>query len=120
MAYKRGNTTYGSTGVKTITVGFAPQGYRLTVRPPGAGYSAMQFSTGSTDGTVQTCNWGYVDNAHHDSGGSTSKVASLWQDVAGTLTEKVAITHNSFTATQFKINVNTADSNYDIDWEAWG
>lgn len=119
MAYKKSNTAYGSTGVKTITVGFQPIGYRLTVHPPTTGNGKIVRCIGGSDGTVQTSSFVYGDGTTFDSGGSTSKVTSLYDDLGAGLVEAVAITHNSFTATQFKINVNTANANYDIDYEAW-
>lgn len=121
MAYKTGTASYGSTGTKTITVGFQPVGLRITTGAAFGGPDGyFHYSTGRTDGTVQTCNWGFVDNSLRDSDNSSSKLVSVRENSGGSLVEVVNVSFNSFTATQFKINVNTADANYQLFWEAWG
>lgn len=117
-------TSFGTTGVKTIDVGFQPIGMRITV--------CQKFNTSQTFShwsygvvgsyeaeLLQFCHSTFQDTTGGQSKTYSDRIVSHWERVAGTLTEKVAATFDSFTTTELKINVTTADANYQFLIEAW-
>lgn len=119
MSYFCGTISHGSTGVKTVAVGFTPVGMRITVGANGASQAVSHRSVGFTNGTNVDFNSEYSDGSGSSSWQGTGKLVSHYERVAGTLTEKVAATFDSFTATQVKYNVTTADAAYTFAIEAW-
>jgi len=118
------NTTgsFGSTGIKTTTCGFQPIGIRVTISSKG-GETYTHFSQGQADNSGYTTCHAFIQDT---TGGKTVKfagnngqIASVWERVSGTLTEVFAATFDSFTATAGKINVTTANSNYQCNIELW-
>lgn len=120
MAYKCSTTTFGSTGVKTLTLGFQPIGFRVTI---GSGFGAssnyIQYSVGWGDGTNQFNHTIYDDNTTQYQDTSSSKVISLFDDLGAGPVEVLQATFNSFTATQLKLTCNTANAAYQVFYEAW-
>jgi hypothetical protein len=121
MAYFTGTIAHGTTGTKTITVGFQPMGMRITVGASfGTGDNYSHRSTGVADGS-----WQYVDSFFQDStGGKTvstdTKLVSHYERVGGVITEVLSATFNSFTATQVKYNITKATPAYNLLVEVWG
>lgn len=121
MAYFTGTISHGTTGTKTITCGFAPIYAKITVAAQvGTVDGVIHKSEGWTDGTVQYYNTIYSDTTGHQTICGNTKLVSHYARVGGVITEIINATFNSFTATQFKYNVNTANANYQYFVEIWG
>ena len=121
MSYFIGTLAYPSTGVKsTINVGFQPTGIRITSSQKYP--SAQTFShrsVGVSDGVSQ-----FYDSTFQDTtGGKTingdNKIVSHWERVSGTITEVLSVKVNSFQPTGPKLEVLTANVNYNLLLEAW-
>jgi hypothetical protein len=120
MAFFCGTTTQASTGVKTLFIGFQPVGVRFTVCQKIATSEAYHhLSEGRVDGTRQSVNSTFCDSTSGLSINSTTKCISHYERVGGVVTEVLAASFDSFTASSVKINVTTANSNYQIFVEAW-
>lgn len=121
MNYFNGTTAYGSTGIKTIAVGFQPVFARAVVFKNSSGSQTyLHLSQGSGNSTFQ-----HVDTVFHDStgaktDGANGKIVSHLERVSGTITEVLAVSIDSFTATEIKLNVTTANAGYSIYLEVWG
>lgn len=121
MNYYAGTISHGSTGIKTITCGFQPVSAKITVSAQfSTTDSVLHKSEGWTNGTNQFYNTIFSDATGRQTISGSSKMVSHYDRVAGTITEVVNVTFNSFTATQFKYNVNTANANYQLFVEVWG
>lgn len=119
MAYFCGTTTQGTTGIKTINVGFQPSRLNFTVcQKFGTNEPYHHLSVGRADGTRQSVNSTYQDTVDGLSLNSTAKCISHYERVAGTITEVLAASFDSFTATGFKINVTIPNASYQIFVEA--
>jgi hypothetical protein len=119
MSYYAGTVTYGSTGLKTLNIGFQPERINITVCQKfntNDGYHHL--SVGRADGTRQSVNSTFQDTAGGISINSTSKCVSHYERLAGVITEVLAANFDSFTATGFKLNVTTANANYQLFIEA--
>jgi hypothetical protein len=119
MSYFMGTVSYGTTGVKTITVGFQPVAAHITVGKKNAASMPAQLSIGVTNGTTTRCNSLYADTSGSQSN-ENAQLVSVLERVSGTISETAAATFDSFTATQFKFNVTTANSGYQYMIEVWG
>lgn len=115
--YYTTRATYGTTGVKTITCGFQPVAMRITVAGKGGSAAVVQRSEGTADGTRQNYDSIYWDSSGGHTKDGNTKMISHWERVAGVLTEVIAISFDSFTATEGKFNVTTADNNYSVKIE---
>lgn len=120
MAYFSGTVAHGTTGTKTIPVGFQPVGMRITVgqRHNTVDNFAHQ-SIGISDGTSTNCTSIFQDN----SGGltvSSTKLISQYERVSGTIAEVLAANFHSFTISSVKYTITTANANYNLLIEAWG
>lgn len=121
MAYFLETVTHSTTGVKTRTIGFQPQALRITIgKKVGVTVNSIQQSVGVSDGTLQYVDSIYGDTAALATKRDTAKLVSQWEKVAGTWTEVVAATFDSFTATEVKYNVTTGNVNYQFQIEVWG
>lgn len=120
MSYFTGTIAHGTTGVKTIAVGFQPLAARITVGAKSGSSAVNQRSEGNTDGTQQFFLSNYSDSTSDQSKEGSDRLVSQYERVSGTLTEKVRVNLDSFTATQLKYNVVTADANYTLHIEVWG
>jgi len=121
MAYFVGTIAHGSTGTKTVSVGFQPLGMRITVGQKfGTAQNFAHSSIGVSDGVDQYCTSIYQDTTGGLTKSVDDKLISHYDRVGGTLTEVLAGTINSFTATQVKYNITTANANYNLLIEAWG
>lgn len=120
MSYFLTTASYGSTGVKTIACGFQPNRLKITVSSSGASQAVNHTSEGVTDGTNAVCVSTFTDGTGSSSWFTTGKMVSHFTRVSGTLTEHVAATFDSFTATQAKFNVTAFDANYTFRIEIWG
>lgn len=119
MAYFLGSTSHNTTGVKTITVGFQPIGVRITTGPNGGSESAAHQSVGVTDGTNSVCDSLFQDATRGKSDRFSDRLVSVWEWNGAAFTEVCKATFDSFTATQLKYNVTTANVNYQFKIEAW-
>lgn len=119
MSYFMTTVSHATTGVKSVTPGFQPIGARITVSSAGTSQAVGHFSQGITDGTHQCFNSTFSDVNGSSSWQGITKMVSHYERVSGTLTEVLAISFDSFNATQFKYNVGTANVNYSITVEAW-
>lgn len=125
LLYDAGTIAYGTTGVKTITCGFQPVMVRITVAQKTSTSQTFEHRSVGTGWLLDSDPAQYYAATFQDTtGGKTvsgiDKIVSHWERVSGTLTEKVAATFDSFTATAAKINVTTADANYDLFVEIFG
>jgi len=129
MSYFNGTIAYGTTGIQTITLGFQPTSIKITVSQKWNGpQTYIHFSTGygglvNVAGTPTMRQ--HVDSFFQDATGSQtlssdSKIVSFYDRVSGTLTEILSVSIDSFTATTLKLNVLTANSNYNLNIEVWG
>lgn len=120
MAYLVGTSSHATTGIKTITCGFQPIGARITVgQKDGITDAVNRFSVGFTDGTNQFYVTTFRDGTGAQTISGSGKMVSVLNRVGGLVAEVVQATFNSFTATQLKYNVNTADVNYTFNIEIW-
>lgn len=122
MAYYNTTITPGSTGIKTISPGFAPKAIKITVSAKG-GEAYSHFSTGSADDSGWTTYHAFYQDT---SGGTTKqgtgnngKIVSILERVSGTITEIGAATFDSFTSTSAKFNVTIVNTNYAYNVELW-
>lgn len=110
-------TTLSTTGsaVVVATPGF--QGKYVAIKASGINGGAdttVKLSLGWGDGTRQNCDSTFDDGTLTSSKKATDRIVSLWDNVAGTLTEIVSASNPVFTATQLKLDVTTIDTNYKI------
>lgn len=120
MAYSLTTGSHGSTGVKTVTVGFQPYRAKITVSAVVGGDTNAQESVGTTDGTLEICNAWYQDATRGKQNRFTNRMVNVYDWNGAAFVDKVVATFDSFTATEFKYNVTTADSNYQFMIEVWG
>ncbi len=109
-----GPVTFTGTGIKTISVGFQPTWARFVVVSKTSSQSFAHTSLGESDGSFQ-----WVASTFHDSTGglsanSNSKVVSHYERVGGTITEVLAASFDSFTATAVKVNVTIGNGAYQV------
>lgn len=121
MSYFLTTASHSTTGVKTITCGFQPIGARITVSAKSGGQTYAHQSVGTTDGTNTVTDSWYQDATRGKTDRYTDRIVSQWEwDSGGSVwSEKTKATFDSFTATEFKYNVNTADVNYQYFIEVW-
>ncbi len=120
MAYYTTRASYGTTGVKTITCGFQPVGMRISVGAKnGTAASTLQKCVGTADGTRQNYISEFVNVNFKQTKDSNDKIIRHFEDVAGTLTEVITGTWDSFTATEGKFNLSTTTNTYSLTIELW-
>jgi len=122
MAYFLTTASYGVTGVKTVTCGFQPLAARITVGSKTGGQTYAHKSVGVTDGTNQVCDWWYQDATRGNTNRNSDRMVNQveWDSGTSAWVTKTRSNFDSFTATEFKHNVVTADSNYQYLIEVWG
>ena len=123
MQAYQATTTLSSTGTAVLvaTPGFQGKEVEIKAGPiNGGGSSVSRYSLGWGDGTRQSCDWGFADGTLFGGDKVTNKVVSVWANVGGTLTEVVSASNPTFTATQFKLDVATIDTNYKISVKITG
>lgn len=125
MNYYQSTFSYGSTGTKSITVGFQPLCLVITLSARfGTTDAVIHKSTGNSNGTSQHFHSEYGDSTGFQMINGTNKIVSQYERVASVLTEKVAAHIDNATAawttTQVKFIVDTADSNYQFFVQVWG
>lgn len=119
MSYFLTTVSHGSTGIKTINCGFQPTGARITVGASGNNDTNAQMSVGITDGTNQICDAWYQDASRGKQDRVSNKLVNVWDWNGSAFYNPSQATFDSFTSTQFKYNVTTADSNYQYLIECW-
>lgn len=122
MGVINGTSTLSGTGVKTINVGVQPKGLQIIVTSKGSETYSHQSLGFADDSGYATCHSTYQDatgGKSTQSSGNNSKVISLYERVSGTLTEVFAANFHSFTSTQVKVDVTTANSNYTLNLVIW-
>lgn len=120
MSYFRGLTTFDSTGLRTVNVGIQPIGYRITCAQKfGITDTLDHVFIGGSDGTRQ-----HVQGHFHDPSGrqtftESGKVITQKERIGGVITEVLAASHDSMAATGPRVNITTANANYQVVVEAW-
>lgn len=122
MNYYFTTVSHSTTGVKIRTPGFQPVRAKITVAAKSGGQTYAHKSVGTTDGTNSVCDAFYQDATRGKTDRYTDRLVSQWEWDTGTSAwvEKTKATFDSFTATEFKYNVVTADVNYQYFIEVWG
>lgn len=114
MSRVTGLITLTGTGLKTISVGFQPTWARLEVCAKTTPQGFSHTSAGETDGSSQFVLSTFQDTTGGYSVNSASKVVSHYERVGGTITEVLAASFDSFTASGIKLNVITGNSAYQV------
>lgn len=119
MANTFGPVTLALTGLRTTTIGIAPTSLRFIIGAKNSSSTVIQSAHGAVDssGFQSVLTW-YGDSTGFQSTTSTSKCISVWERVSGTLTEVLSASFDSYTASGFKLNITTANSNYQVFIEA--
>lgn len=122
MSYFLTTTAHGTTGTKTITVGFQPVGFRITVCGLWDGSDDIAHrSIGFTNGTQQYC------TATCEGMATTTlnnRIVSHWEPNGSGFSEVLAISlptspDQVLNATTIKYKVLTATADYNLLIEAW-
>lgn len=120
MSYFVGTSAHATTGVKTVTVGFQPTGMRITVgQLDGATDTKTEYCVGFTDGTTSYYTTTFRDSTSAKTESDITHLTRVFKRSGGVLVDAIVINLDSFTATQVKYNVTTADVNYTLAIEAW-
>ncbi len=120
MSYFRGLTTFGSVGLRTVTVGFQPIAYRITVGQRfGVTDQDDHVFVGGSDGTRQHVVGSFEDNTGRQTFTETGKVITQKERIGGVITEVLSASHDSMAATGPRVNVTKATANYQVIVEAW-
>jgi len=118
MSYYTGRLTISSSGINTFTVGFAPTWARFRVsQKVGTVETTNHLSLGGTDGTRQNCSSFFTDGSGNTCFDTNTKVVSHYERVGGTVTEVLAATFDSFTATGVKVNASIPNASYQVTLE---
>lgn len=116
MLYNRDTISHSTTGVKTNTVGFQPVEAELVVAlGPGTTFTNIRFSLGRTDGTNQGCDSMTTDSGHLFQRRYNDRIVSISEWNGSAYAETFKIAFDSFTATEFKYNVVTANANFQVE-----
>jgi len=116
MAADLSTISYGSTGIKTYTVGFQPVKVTVMVGQKfatGQAFAHHSYGVGLTAAN-QRCDTHFQDTSSGITVSSDTKIVSVYERVSGTITEVLSIALDSFTATAVKFNVLTANANYQL------
>lgn len=115
MDLARSAITISTTGVKTFTCGFQPVEAELVVRiAPGASTAVVRKCFGTTDATNQNADSETHETTREFQQTFTDRMASIWEWNGTTWAETFRINFDSFTATEFKYNVVTANSAFQV------
>lgn len=114
MSRITGALTVTGTGIKTFNLGFQPTWIRFVVCSRTSAQTYSHMSIGETDGTTQLVASTFQDGSGGKSVNSLSKVVSHYERVSGAITEVLAASFDSFTATGFKLNVAIGNPNYQV------
>lgn len=120
MNYFVETVSHNTTGVKTRTCGFQPLGARITTCAPGGSDTNAQQSVGVTDGTLQICDTFYQDASRGKQARISGELVHCYGWNGSAFTDEVVATFDSFTSTEFKYNVTTANVSYQFLVEVWG
>lgn len=132
MNYFHTVAAYGTTGTKTINVGFQPRGMRITSAQRSTNNdNLVRSSDGKSDGTTQSCQSQYYDGSSGGSGLAAvgplnfiDRIVSMRNRSAGTVSEVFSAHIDSSTApwtsTEVKFIIDIATSAYPITIEVWG
>ena len=115
MAFYATTTSPPSAGGYTITPGFQPEEVEIMVGSAfGATSSTLRQSIGWTNGTNQFYHSLFEDSTGRQQKSGSDRIVSHWERVGGVMTEVLRVNLNSFTPTQFKFDVITANPNYQL------
>lgn len=121
MQYFRTTISHGSTGTKSINVGFPPVAARITI---GSKYNntdlVNHLSIGNTNGTTSSYHSTFSDTSSHQTISGTGKLGRHFARISGLVTEVINLDTPSFVGNQFQYNVAIADASYQLHVEAWG
>lgn len=115
MSVTTSTITHAATGVKTYTVGYQPTDATLIVRPaPGSALANIRKSYGLTDGTNIYCDSDTADTTRLFQRRYTDRMVSISEWNGTAWAETFRIDFDSFTATEFKYNVVTGNSAFQV------
>jgi len=121
LSYSRDTISHGTTGVKTMTVGFQPVKARLVARiAPGSDSPIIFRCEGNTNGTNQNGDTFTAESTRVYQRTYTDRMISISEWNGSAWVETFKITFDSFTATEFKYNVVTANSGFQLLREVEG
>lgn len=122
MNYYNGTLAYTSTGVKSaVVVGFQPVSVTVRVgQKAGTTQLFSHLSVGSGNPTLQRVDAIFMDTTGGKTTSTNAKIVSVFERVAGTITEVLSMKIDSFTATGVAFEVLTANLNYDVYIEVYG
>lgn len=116
-----GGATIASTGspITISGVGFTPTNLKFTVTSKSNSSANVLHALGWVDETgYQGADSMYGDSTGHESKHWTTKCLYVRDRVGGVMTTVLEATFHSFTADGFKLNVTTANPNYQVWIEA--
>lgn len=122
LAYQA-TTTLSTTGLGVVVAVPGFLGKEVEIKASGingGADSTIKFSLGWGDGIRQSCDSLFDDGTLRSSKKQQDRIVSLWDNVAGTLTEIISASNPVFTATQLKLDVARADTNYKISVKITG
>lgn len=120
MNYYRGLVTFGSTGLVTPNVGFQPIGYRITYAQKfGITDTIDHVFIGGSDGTRHHTQGHFADATGRQTFTESGKVATQKERIGGVITEVARVNHDSMQPLGPRVNVITANVNYQAVLEAW-
>lgn len=124
MGYFLTTISHNTTGTKSITVPAQPLGLRITTsKKTSVTQNFAHMSMGVSDGTNQVCDAFFQDTTVGSTQRSSTKIVSVLENSAGTVTEVCAAHVDNataaWTATAVKYIVDTANVNYQFLVEVW-
>lgn len=120
MSYYRALTTFDTAGLRQINAGFQAVGYRITCAQKfGVTDTVAHVFIGGADGTRQHVQGFFQDGTGRQTFTESGKVITQKERVGGVITEVMAASHDSFQPTGPKVNITTANANYQVVVEAW-
>lgn len=121
LNYARDTISHGTAGVKTHTCGFQPVKARLTARiAPGSASTIIYNAEGTTNGTNQDATTFTSEASRNFQQTYTDRMISISEWNGAAWVETFKVTFDSFTATEFKYNVVTANSAFQLRREVEG
>jgi hypothetical protein len=116
MSRITGTVTFGTLGIKTISVGFQPTWAEFRVCQKVATPQAFtHLSLGGCTPTAQNVTSTFQDTAGGTSVNDLTKVVSHFErDGSGNIIEVLSASFDSFTATALKVNVTIGNPNYQV------
>lgn len=122
MAIVNGTATLGTSGVVSVAVGIAPIAVQVVVTSKsGETYShqSIGFADNSGYATYHSTFQDTTGGKSMQGSGNLGKIVSIYERVAGTITEVLSVNFHSFNGTNVKFTVNTPNANYTCNLVVW-